>query len=927
MGAADPLGAAETVTLVGSSATVYRLERLRGVEPARLARRPRTTRVLLENAVRHYDPRHLSPAWLTAVAQGTAPDGPGELPFYPERVLLQDFTGVPVLVDLATLRDAAAARGLPASRVDPVVPVDLIVDHSVQVDSYASPRAPVVNLDREYERNAERYRLLRWAKGAFGRLRVVPPGNGICHQINLEHLSSVVARTDGPDGPVVHPDTLVGTDSHTTMVNGLSVLGWGVGGIEAEAVLVGEPYFLPRPSVVGVELTGELPSGSTATDLVLTVTRRLREKGVVDRFVEFHGPGVTRLSVPDRATVSNMCPEYGATSAMFPIDEATIAYLRETGRPPEHVARVEAYARLVGLWGTPTPGSIDYDDVVRLDLGTVEPTVSGPRNPEEGVPLSKVPSAFREALGAYRRAHPRRAQGPARPYPSDDPLHPFDGELDRPAAGGSGAASPAVDDGAVVIAAITSCTNTSNPSVMVGAGLLAKRAVEFGLRVPPHVKTSLAPGSKVVTDYLKRAGLLPYLEQLGFAVVGYGCTTCIGNSGPLPPDVDRAVRDRDLFVAAVLSGNRNFEARIHNDVRANFLASPILVVAYALAGRVDVDLAREALGQGPNGRPVTLRELWPDPAEVARLVRTTVAPEMFEQEYRAIEVGDRHWDALDAPSGAQYPWATSSTYLARAPYLALPPPLLPRGGVVVDGARALLVLGDKVSTDHISPAGEIPQASPAGAYLRAHGVPPSEFNTYGARRGHHEVMIRGTFANVRLRNELVAPKEGGFTVHLPSGTTTTVFDAAERYRGEGTPLLVLAGKSYGQGSSRDWAAKGPRLLGVGAVIAESYERIHRSNLVEMGVLPLSFRRGEGRASLGLTGRETFRIAEDGGHGLAPGGELHVRATRDAAPPVEFSVDVRLASEVELEHYRAGGVLPFVMERRFAGGASGPAATR
>ena len=909
----DPLGAAESVSLAGTATTVYRLERLRGVEPARLGRLPRTTRVLLENAVRHHAGGTAEAAYLAAVANGERPDGPGELAYRPERVLLQDFTGVPVLVDLATLRDDAAGRGVEPGRIDPTVPVDLIVDHSVQVDSYGSSRSLTINLDREYERNSERYRFLRWAKGAFGRMRVVPPGNGICHQVNLEYLASVVQQQDGPDGPTAFPDTVIGTDSHTTMVNGLSVLGWGVGGIEAEAVLVGEPYFLPRPSVVGVELAGRLPSGATATDLVLTVTRRLREKGVVDRFVEFHGPGVDHLAVPDRATVANMCPEYGATAALFPIDAATIDYLAGTGRSSALTARVEAYARLTGLWGSPAPGAIDYDELLRIDLGTIEPTVAGPRQPEESVRLADVPGSFRKALGAYRSAHPAPSlAGPV--YPSDDPLRPFDSASEGGPAVPNGGA---IADGAVVIAAITSCTNTSNPSVMIGAGLLARRALELGLRVPPHVKTSLAPGSKVVTDYLKRAGLLEPLERLGFGVVGFGCTTCIGNSGPLPPEVDRAVKARDLFVAAVLSGNRNFEARIHNDVRANYLASPILVVAYALAGRVDVDLAHEPLGHRPDGTPVLLADLWPDPQEVRRLVGSSLAPSLFEEKYRAIEVGDRHWDALDAPIGARYPWEASSTYLAEAPYLRLPAPWLPREGRLVDGARALLVLGDRVSTDHISPAGEIPERSAAGDYLAAHGVAPAEFNTYGARRGHHEVLVRGTFANVRLRNELVAPREGGWTRHLPDGQEMTVYDAAARYRSEGVPLVVLAGKGYGQGSSRDWAAKGPRLLGVGAVLAESFERIHRSNLIEMGVLPLTFRSGDGWRSLGLTGRERLRLALADGTSLGPGARVRVDATGDAGPAATFEVDVRLHSEGEVAHYSAGGVLPFVMQRRFA----------
>ncbi len=913
----DPLGVTESLRLGTETATIWRPERLAGVDASRLARRPRTVRLILENVLRHLDPARGDARGLLALAHGGA-DGPAEeLPYYPERVLLQDFTGVPVLVDLATLRDDASRRGLDAGRIDPVVPVDLIVDHSVQVDSYGSVRSLAVNLDREYERNAERYRLLRWAKGAFHRLKVVPPGNGICHQVNLESLATVVSGRSGPDGPIAFPDTVIGTDSHTTMVNGLSVLGWGVGGIEAEAVLVGEPYFLSRPTVVGVELTGRLPAGATATDLVLAVTRRLRAHGVVDKFVEFLGPGVPTLAVPDRATVSNMCPEYGATAALFPIDERTLEYLRGTGRPEALVARVEAYAKAAGLWGAPAAGGLDFDETVVIDLASVEPTVSGPRNPEEGVRLSEVPTSFRRARDAYRAAHPKGVAGSGRAYPSDDPLHPFNGELDRPVGRPAPGQAPALDDGAVVIAAITSCTNTSNPAVMIGAGLLAKRAVELGLKVPPHVKTSLAPGSKVVTDYLERAGLLRYLDDLGFDVVGYGCTTCIGNSGPLPDAVDRAVRERDLFVAAVLSGNRNFEARIHNQVRANYLASPLLVVAYALAGTIDVDLAHAPVGHAPDGRPVTLAELWPDPAEVRRLVDAHLSPPLFEEKYRAIETGDRHWEELAAPGGARYPWEAASTYLAEAPYLHLPPPWLPAGGgALARGARALLVLGDKVSTDHISPAGEIPEGSAAGAYLREHGVSPHEFNTYGARRGHHEVLVRGTFANVRLRNELVAPREGGFSVHLPSGTAGTVYEVAARYRTDGTPLLVLAGSGYGQGSSRDWAAKGPRLLGIGAVLAESYERIHRSNLAEMGVLPLTYRPGESRKSLGLSGRETFDLELAPGSSFGAGAEVEISAQGADGPPRRFRALARLTSSAEVEHYRAGGVLPYVMARRF-----------
>ena len=893
MNPADPLHVTDSLSFGTERATIYRPERLSGVDPKRLARRPRTVRILLENILRHFDPRETDPKTLVALANG-APLGEGtEFAYYPERVLLQDFTGVPVLVDLSTLRSAAVRRGVDPGRVNPTVPVDLIIDHSVQVDSFGSPRSIGINLDREYERNTERYRFLRWSRGAYANMHVVPPGNGICHQINLEHLSTVVQIRGEKGQRVVFPDTVIGTDSHTTMVNGVSVLSWGVGGIEAEAVMLGEPYFLARPEVVGVELTGTLPEGATATDLVLTVTRKLREKGVVDKFVEFFGPGVAHLSVPDRATVSNMCPEYGATAAFFPIDEATLNYLRGTGRSPELVARVEAYARALGLWGSQDPGTVDYDGLLPIDLGSIVPMLSGPRNPEEGVVLSAAPESFRTALVAYRKSRPTPAgaQG-ARP-------------------------SPPVDDGSVVIAAITSCTNTSNPSVMVGAGLIAKRACELGLAVPPHVKTSLAPGSKVVTAYLERAGLLSYLDRLGFEVVGYGCTTCIGNSGPLPPAVSEQVRDRDLFVAAVLSGNRNFEARIHNEVRANYLASPMLVVAYALAGRIDLDLTREPLGRKADGSPVYLRDLWPPPEEVRRIVEATLDASLFEEKYRTIEVGDHRWESLDPPGGLEYAWSPDSTYLARAPYLELPPPWLPREGLLVEGARALVVLGDRVSTDHISPAGEIPEESPAGDYLRAHGVPVGEFNTYGSRRGHHEVMVRGTFANVRLKNQLAGGKEGGYTVHLPSGDLTTVFESSERYRAAGTPLLVLAGKSYGQGSSRDWAAKGPRLLGVGAVIAESYERIHRTNLIEMGVLPLLFRAGEGWKSLGLTGRESFTLRLPSGAKLSPGATVEVIARAEDGSARSFTVTARLNSTTEVEYYRAGGVLPYVMAHRFS----------
>jgi aconitate hydratase len=917
MDRSDPLGVRDQVPLGSVTATVYRLDRLEGVDRTAFDRRPRTIRILLENLLRHFDPKQSDPATVRALANGSKLSAEVEIPFYPARVLLQDFTGIPVLVDLTTLRSAAAARGIAAGKINPIVPVDLIVDHSVQVDSYGSVRSLVLNLDREYERNSERYQFLRWSKGAYRNLRIVPPGNGICHQVNLEYLAQVVAL-HGDDGSAeAYPDTLIGTDSHSTMVNGVSVLGWGVGGIEAEAVMLGEPYFLAPPQVVGVELSGELPEGSTATDLVLTVTRALRSKGVVDKFVEFTGPGVRHLSVPDRATISNMCPEYGATAALFPIDEATLAYLEGTGRDPAVLRRVEAYARLQGLWGTRGIGELIFDDLLEIDLGSIVPSVAGPKNPEESVRLSDAPASFRSALDQYRKAHPRVAETRPEDYPADDLLQPFDGPRPTARTASLPAGAP-VNDGAVVIAAITSCTNTSNPSVMIGAGLIAKKALELGLKVPVYVKTSMAPGSKVVTAYLEKSGLLAPLENLGFDIVGYGCTTCIGNSGPLPPAVAASIVNNDAFVAAVLSGNRNFEARIHNLVRANYLMSPMLVVAYSLAGRMDVDLTRDSLGTTPTGRKVYLKELWPSAEEIRHLVEQNLDAEMFREKYRAIEVGDEHWEALKVPPGELYPWEPQSTYLQEAPYLNLPLPFLPQKGTLVENARILGVFGDQISTDHISPAGEIPPDTPAGRFLAERGISPTEYNTYGARRGDHDVMIRGTFANVRIKNQLVAPREGGYTLHLPSGTMGSIFEVAERYRSEGTPLLVLAGKNYGQGSSRDWAAKGPRLLGVGAVIAESYERIHRSNLVDMGVLPLQFQSGEGWKRLGLTGQESYRLSLPAGSDFGPHVAIQVTATPDDGTlPKSFTVDCRLNSMTELEYYRGGGVLPYVMERRFA----------
>ncbi len=809
-------------------------------------------------------------------------------------MILQDFTGVPAVVDLASMRDAMAALGGDPSRVNPLVPADLVIDHSVQVDAWGTPEAYATNVEREYERNGERYQLLRWAQTAFDGLRVVPPGTGIVHQVNLERLATVVRVDDLDGGQVAFPDTLVGTDSHTTMINGLGVLGFGVGGIEAEAVLLGQPLYQPMPRVVGVRISGELSAGCTATDLVLTVTEKLRKVGVVGAFVELAGDGLAGLPLADRATISNMSPEFGATATLFPIDDETLAYLRLTGRPADLVDLVERYAKEQGLWREPGAGP-DFDAVVELDLSTVEPSLAGPRRPQDRVALGGVKKGFRAAYpaglgedgtGAYPRVAVTTAAGPAE-----------------------------LSTGSVAIAAITSCTNTSNPSVMVAAGLLAKNAAARGLTVAPTVKTSLAPGSRAVTAYLTDAGLLAPLESLGFAVAGYGCTTCIGNSGPLDAGVAKGVEDGDLVVAAVISGNRNFEGRIHPLVRAAYLASPPLVVAYALAGSVDADLTTEPLGTGSDGRPVMLSEIWPSPAEVAATMGAAVTPELFANAYATVFDGDERWRAIRIPEGDRYAWDPTSTYVADPPFFtgmkAEPEP--PTG---IAGARVLALLGDSVTTDHISPAGSIAAWSPAGQWLQAHGVAPVDFNSYGARRGHHEVMMRGTFANIRLRNALAGGKEGPYTVHLPDGEETFIYDAAMRYAAEGVPLLVLAGREYGSGSSRDWAAKGTRLLGIRAVIAESFERIHRSNLVGMGVLPMEFMPGESAATLGLTGRESYSMP--GLHAdIRPRERLTVVATADPADGGGeriFEVLVRLDGPIEVDYWKQGGILPAVLRR-------------
>jgi aconitate hydratase len=869
-----------------------------------LGRLPVTIKILLENVLRHAGGGIVHEADVVALAgwkPGIAATTEAEIPFMPARVIMQDFTGVPAVVDLAAMRDAMAELGGDPARVNPLVPADLVIDHSVQVDRYGTPDSLAFNVSREFERNGERYQLLRWAQTAFGDLRVVPPGTGIVHQVNLEYLASVIAHGTDTDGTaLVFPDTLVGTDSHTTMINGLGVLGYGVGGIEAEAVLLGQPLYQPMPKVIGVRLSGTLPEGATATDLVLVVTQMLRSYGVVGTFVEFSGDGLAGLTLADRATISNMSPEFGATATLFPIDDETLAYLRLTGRAADQVALVERYARKQGLWRVPgvTP---EFDALLTLDLASVEPSLAGPRRPQDRVALRNLKSGFRAAYPAGPDSASQAAVATAA-YPAV-----------RVEAAGR---SVEVSTGSVAIAAITSCTNTSNPTVMVAAGLLARNAVARGLTVPPTVKTSLAPGSRAVTEYLRGAGLLAPLEKLGFAVAGYGCTTCIGNSGPLDAPVAKAIEDNDLVVAAVLSGNRNFEGRIHPLVRASYLASPPLVVAFALAGSVDLDLTTQPLGTDTAGAPVFLSDIWPSSDEVREAVGSAVNGDLFRAAYASVFDGGPEWKALDIPTGDRYRWDGSSTYVALPPFfVGLRPE--PEAVAGIARARVLALLGDSVTTDHISPAGSIAAWSPAGQWLQAHGVPPAEFNSYGARRGHHEVMMRGTFANIRLHNAL-AEKEGPFTVHQPSGEATTIFDASERYRAEGVPLIVVAGKEYGSGSSRDWAAKGPRLLGVRAVIAESFERIHRSNLVGMGILPLQFLPGESAASLGLTGRELYTILLPEA-GPAPRSRVEVVASADesaagVAAEKRFEVVVRLDGPIELDYYRQGGILPAVLRR-------------
>ncbi len=910
--AQDRFGARAVLSTGDGSVVIYRLQRLEEQGIAPVSRLPYSIKVLLEAVLRQCDGSLITEEDVIALArwqprQTTA----REIPFKPARVVMQDFTGVPGVVDLAAMRSAMARLGGDPKRINPLVPVDLVIDHSVQVDYFGSTYALYYNAEREFERNQERYEFLRWGQQAFDNFRVVPPATGIIHQVNLEYLAKVVQTRKENGDVIAFPDTLVGTDSHTTMINGLGVLGWGVGGIEAEAVMLGQPVYMLIPEVVGFKLYGELPEGATATDLVLTVTQMLRAKGVVGKFVEFYGPGLSRLSLPDRATIANMAPEYGATMGFFPVDEETLRYLIGTGRDEELVDLVERYTKEQGLFRTDDTPDPEFSDTLELDMGTVEPSLAGPKRPQDRVPLREMKPVFLNALhdtfgkqvpANTAEAHERwQDEGGA---PDDDAetgvVISLDGEEVR------------LHHGSVVIAAITSCTNTSNPSVMIGAGLLAKKAVERGLDVRPYVKTSLAPGSRVVSEYLKEAGLLPYLEALRFHIVGFGCTTCIGNSGPLTPEVVRAVTENDLVVAAVLSGNRNFEGRINPYVKANYLASPPLVIAYALAGRIDIDLLNEPLGRDPNGQPVYLKDIWPSQEEIQREIRRALKPEMFRRQYANVFDGNEMWNKIPVSGGELYEWNPESTYIQEPPFF-IDMPLDPPPLQDIKGARVLALLGDTITTDHISPAGSIAADSPAGRYLIERGVQPSEFNTYGARRGNHEVMMRGTFANIRLRNLLAPGTEGGVTIYLPTGEQMSIYDAAMRYKEAGVPLIVLAGKEYGTGSSRDWAAKGTYLLGIKAVLAESFERIHRSNLIGMGVLPLQFRQGESWRSLGLTGHEVYDL-EGISDDLQPRQEITVRAKGANGEEKVFTVIARLDTPVEVEYYRNGGILQTVLRQ-------------
>jgi aconitate hydratase len=929
MSSSDSFGARSTLAVSGRNYEIFRLEALQ--ERFDVARLPYSVKVLLENVLRLEDGRSVSAADVEAIAGWDAAAAPSvEIPFQPARVLMQDFTGVPAVVDLAAMRDAMEEIGGDPTQINPLVDVDLVIDHSVQVDAFGNERAFALNAERDFDRNLERYSFLKWGQQSFDNFRVVPPATGICHQVNLEYLAQVVYSRESDGVLRAYPDTLVGTDSHTTMVNGLGVLGWGVGGIEAEAAMLGQPISMLLPQVVGFKLSGELPEGATATDLVLTVTEMLRGRGVVSKFVEFFGPGLPTLGLADRATLGNMSPEFGSTCAIFPVDAETLRYLDLTGRPTETIELVDAYAREQGMFHDESSPDPVFSDLLELDLGDVVPSIAGPKRPQDRVPLSQAKQSFLEAMGEFdpeaaEQLGNGRDEAIEESFPaSDPPAEDHDDERGRPRPAVSGATVAArssedaiavtleqgesfeVDHGRVVIAAITSCTNTSNPSVMISAGLVARNAVKRGLERKPWVKTSLAPGSTVVTDYLERAGLTEYLDALQFNLVGYGCTTCIGNSGPLAPEISAAIAEKDLAVCAVLSGNRNFEGRINQDVKANYLASPPLVVAYALAGRMDIDLDSEPLGEGSDGEPVFLRDIWPDSAEIKELVGASVVSEMFTRNYADVFSGDETWRAVEVPAGDRYTWP-DSTYV-RQPSFFQDIPADPPGVAPIAGARVLAVLGDSVTTDHISPAGAIKRDGPAGRWLTEQGVEVRDFNSYGARRGNHEVMIRGTFANIRLRNQLVE-RAGGFTRHFPDGEEMAIYDAAMAYAEEGVPLVVLAGKEYGSGSSRDWAAKGTNLLGVRAVIAESFERIHRSNLIGMGVLPLQFAAGESAGSLGLTGKETFDFG-DLENGAAKSVAVSARADDDAT--TEFEATVRLDTPNEVTYFQNGGILQTVL---------------
>ena len=882
--AANSFGTRDKLNVGAQSFEIHRLEALETKGVSHLSKLPFSLRILLENLLRCEDGRFVHKDDIAALAKWTPNGQQKEIAFMPARVLLQDFTGVPAVVDLAAMREAVQKMGGNAKRINPLFPAELVIDHSVQVDSFGSNNAFGLNAELEFQRNIERYAFLRWGAKSFRNFKVVPPDTGICHQVNIEYLARVVCAMPNGNRVEAYPDSLVGTDSHTTMVNSLGVFGWGVGGIEAEAAMLGQPLSMLVPEVVGFKLHGRLPEGTTATDLVLTVTEMLRKKGVVGKFVEFYGSGLSTLSVPDRATIANMAPEYGATMGFFPVDNETLAYLHFTSRSHEQIALVEAYCKEQMLFRTDTTPEPAFSDKLELDLGSVEPTVAGPKRPQDRVALKNAKASFVKVVeGASAKQVHVKNNGDT-----------FD-----------------ISSGAVVIAAITSCTNTSNPSLMLGAGLLAKKAVERGLDIKPWVKTSLAPGSKVVTDYLLAAGLTQYLDKLKFNLVGYGCTTCIGNSGPLPDSIGAAIKDNNLLAVAVLSGNRNFEGRIHPLVRANYLASPPLVVAYALAGRMDLDLTTEPLGTDKAGKPVYLREIWPTPQEVESTVRAAVSTEQYRKEYDEVFEGDARWKAMPVPEGDLYKWEENSTYIKLPPYFENMPKT-PGPLADIRGARVLAVLGDSVTTDHISPAGSIAVDSPAGKYLVAKGVKPHEFNSYGARRGNHEVMMRGTFANIRLRNQLAPGTEGSWTLHLPDGEKMFIYDAAVKYREDGVPLFVIAGKEYGSGSSRDWAAKGTRLLGVRAVLAESYERIHRSNLVGMGVLPLEFKPGETRESLGLTGHEVFDV--EGVATLTPRKQVTVKAKAPDGSVKTITALVRVDTPEEVSYYQHGGILQYVLRQ-------------